>query len=38
MGGSDCSEEICAADKEEKMIQEAMKNKTPGVVLKSRNN
>ena len=36
MGGSDCSEEICAGDKEENMIREAMKKGQTGIVQKSR--
>ena len=30
MGGTDCSEEICAGDKEENMIKEALANKARG--------
>ena len=36
MGGSDCSEEICAGDKEENMIREAMKKGGTGIIQKSR--
>ena len=39
MGGSSCSEEICAGDKEENQIREALekkKNGGPSVAIKSR--
>jgi len=30
MGGTDCQEEICAGDKEDNMIKEALANKARG--------
>ncbi len=30
MGGKDCQEEICAGDKEESMIREALEKKQKG--------